>query len=82
MANLTITVDEQTLKRARIRAIEEGESVNRFLARQLEKYARGDREVDGQREITDRFVALSERLAGSSHGDGWTREQLWEESLP
>lgn len=28
MTNLTITVDEQTLKRARMRALEEGTSVN------------------------------------------------------
>ncbi len=35
MANLTITVDEETLRRARIRAIQEGTSVNHYLAQQL-----------------------------------------------
>lgn len=41
MANLTITVDPETLKRARIRAIEEGTSVNRVLGHHLRAYAGG-----------------------------------------
>ena len=81
MANLTITVDEETLKRARIRAIEEGESVNRFLARQLARYARTDQDADRRRENAKRFVQLSKEAAGSSEGRGWTREQLWEDAL-
>ena len=80
MANLTITVDEQTLKRARIRALEEGGSVNRFLARQLARYARGDL-AEEARESAERLVALSEKIAGSSGGQGWTREELWEDAL-
>ncbi len=39
MTNLTITVDEQTLKRARMRASEEGTSVNAVLRDYLESYA-------------------------------------------
>lgn len=31
MVNLTITIDEATLKKARIRAIEQNTSVNRIL---------------------------------------------------
>lgn len=42
MANLTITVDEATLKRARLRALEEDTSVNRVLAAYLEEYARNN----------------------------------------
>jgi hypothetical protein len=36
MTNLTITVDEQTLKRASMRALEEGTSVNAVLREYLE----------------------------------------------
>ena len=39
MANLTITVDEQVLKRARIRALEDDTSVNALLRDYLEVYA-------------------------------------------
>lgn len=74
-------MDEETLKRARIRAIEEGESVNRFLARQLERYARTDENIQKRQEAAARFVELSKRTSGSSGGRGWTREQLWEDAL-
>ena len=40
MANLTITVDEEVLKRARIRAIEQGTTVNTILAEHLARFAR------------------------------------------
>jgi predicted HicB family RNase H-like nuclease len=36
MARLTVTIDEQLLKRARIRAIEQGTSVNRVVSEFLE----------------------------------------------
>jgi len=79
VANLTITVDDETLKRARIRAIEQGESVNQYLARQLDAYANGDG-VRGRRErAAHDFVALSRRLGGSSDGAGWAREDLYED---
>jgi hypothetical protein len=39
MSNLTITVDEATLKKARIRALTEGTSVNEVLRKFLEAYA-------------------------------------------
>ena len=39
MANLTITVDGETVKRARMRALEEGTSVNALLRDYLEDYA-------------------------------------------
>ena len=41
MANLTITVDEATLKRARLRAVQRDESVNAHLAEALRRYADG-----------------------------------------
>ena len=56
MANLTISLDEDLLKRARLRAIEQGTSVNAILRDYLEAYAgvRGLRE----RSIRD-LVRLS-----------------------
>ena len=52
MTNLTITVDEQTLKRARMRALEEDTSVNAVLREYLEAYAGGTRE-----QLADQPVA-------------------------
>ena len=79
VANLTITVDDETLKRARIRAIERGESVNQYLAQRLVEYA--DAEATNsrrQRAATD-FVDLSRELSGSTDGTGWTREELYDD---
>ncbi len=54
MANLTITVDEETVKRARIRALEEGTSVNALLRDYLEDYAGVRRErIEAWRKIRD-----------------------------
>lgn len=81
MANLTITVDAETLKRARIRAIERGESVNSYLADQLRQYADADTEIARQNAVAERLVRLSEKYAGDSGDRTWTREELYDERL-
>ena len=74
MANLTITVDDRLLKEARMRALEDGTSVNALLRSYLERYAGvGD---------TDVALAGFARLARSSvassglGGRTWTRDEL------
>ncbi len=77
MTNLTIAVDEQTLKRARMRALEEGTSVNAVLRAYLESYAGVSRE---QKEALQRILASSrESTSGSGPGGRtWTREELYD----
>ena len=67
MTNLTITVDEQTLKRARMRASEEGTtSVNAVLRDYLESYAGVRRE---RLEALQRILESSrESTSGSGPG--------------
>jgi hypothetical protein len=75
MANLTITVDEGVLRRARIRALEQGTSVNAVLSQLLTSWA-GD---DAAAEAIQRFVQRG-RAAGCGSGGGartWTREDLY-----
>ena len=80
MANLTITVDDGTLKRARMRALEEDTSVNALLREYLEEYAGRRRE---QLEAARRILASSRDSASSSGPEGrrWTRKELYEERL-
>lgn len=76
MANLTITVDAELLKRARLRALEQGTSVNAVLREYLEAFAGPDE----QRAAMKRFVARA-RLSRSGSGPGgrtWTRDELYE----
>lgn len=79
MTNLTIVVDEQTLKRARIRALEEDTSVNAVLREYLEGYAgvRREREEAGRK-----LLELARNSSMSSGGEGLPeREELYEERL-
>lgn len=73
MANLTITVDAELLKRARIKGLERGESVNAFLSRKLAEYAG----ASNQRAALDEVAAIAERFTGRSSGP-WTRDEIHE----
>lgn len=74
MANLTITVDAETLRRARIRALERGESVNAHLAECLNRYAGGS----PQRDVITRVFDLADKAGAGSAATGrsWTRDDL------
>ena len=74
MANLTITIDERLLKQARIRALEDGTSVNALLRAYLERYAGA-----GQAgEALASFARLARRSTATSGPQGrtWTRDEL------
>ncbi len=78
MANLTIALDDRLLKKARMRALEDGTSVNALLRTYLERYA----------GVTDSAVALmafadlaARSLATSGPGGrAWTRDELHDRS--
>jgi hypothetical protein len=83
MANLTITVDEEILRKARARALEQGTSVNAILSEHLARFARLK---DVQGEAFDDLLALA---ATNRRGGGvrrakrraprsWTRDDLHE----
>lgn len=79
MSSLTLTIDEELLRRARIRALEQGTSVNALFREWLESYADPDR----QRRATEEIIAIAERSRASSGPGGrtWTREDAYEERL-
>lgn len=79
MTNLTITVDEHTLKRARMRALEEDTSVSAVLRNYLEEYSGVRRE---RREAGRRLLQLARNSGAGSGGEGLPkREELYEERL-
>jgi plasmid stability protein len=75
--NLTIAVDDEVLRRARIRALEQGTSVNAVLRQFLESYAGAETEA----EARGRLAALARRSPASSGtvGRKWTRGELYEQ---
>lgn len=75
MANLTIVVEDEVLKRARLRATEHGTSVNAVVREYLEQYA-GARSA--QEQALTRLLALSERSPAKRGRRAWTRDDLHE----
>jgi plasmid stability protein len=74
VANLTLVVDDDVLKRSRIRALNDGTSVNAVVRAYLALYAADDATIAGAR-----FVELArETQAGSgAAGRQWRREDVY-----
>lgn len=72
---MTITVSDDLLRRARVRAASEGTSVNSVLRTSLRRYVDDDAEVG---EAWDRFLDIAGRAGGrsSSGGRSWHRDDL------
>ncbi|GAB6057419.1 hypothetical protein [Desulfonatronum parangueonense] len=75
MGNLTITVDEHTLKRARIRALEQDTSVNAVLREYLECYA-GTRLH--RHDAVLKILNIADTVESGRGGRTWSREELHE----
>jgi hypothetical protein len=76
MANLTVTVEEQVLRRARIKALEQGTSVNALVSDYLARFAgMGTTE----KALAD-FLEIAKRSHASSGPEGrtWRREDLYD----
>lgn len=74
MANLTITVDEEVLLKARRRALDHGTSVNAVLRQYLESYAGGKEDRGASMRKFIRRAADSKARSRKS----WTRDELHE----
>lgn len=78
MANLTISVDEEVLKRARIRALEENSSVNAVLGRYLAEYARLHEVRRLREQAVNAVLELAAEADTGSGGHAWKRDDLHE----
>jgi hypothetical protein len=75
MANLTITIDDEILRRARLRALEQHTSVNALLRDYLDAFAAAGA-TWGQ--ATDEILRLSSQASGGRSNRRWTRDELHE----
>lgn len=79
MANLTITIDDELLRLARLRALEQGTSVNALLRDYLVAYA-------GSAQLRERaradLIALSTAATSRRGGATWSRDDLHEREAP
>ncbi len=67
MANMTIAVDDQLLRAARIKAVQQGTSVNEICRQAIEAFAQGAGDADAR---IARIKALAKKVRGGS-------EPLW-----
>lgn len=72
MANLTISVDDATLKRARLRALQRDESVNAVLAEALRRYADASEQAEPMAAVL--ASARASRYGSGPGGRRWTRD--------
>jgi plasmid stability protein len=75
MANLTITVDDQVLKKARLRALEQGTSVNALLREYLDRYAGA---APAHAEAVEGLIQLAKTVRAGRGRRTWTRDELHE----
>lgn len=75
MTNLTITIDEKVLKKARMRALEEGVSVNALLREYLEKYTGSNKQYQ---QATQEILNIAKNASATSDGSRWTRDELYD----
>jgi len=75
MANLTITIDEELLRRARVRAAELGTSVNAVLREYMREWVGSDEE---RAAAVASLIRRSRRSRSSRGGRHWSRDELHE----
>jgi len=78
MTNLTLTIDDEVLKKARARAVAEGTSVNAVVRDQLETYA-GIQEA--RRRAVNTILDLARTTQAGSDGRRWSRDELYQERI-
>lgn len=80
MTNVTVTVDENVLRQARIRALEDGTSLNAVVAAYLEEYAgwraRHAAAVERLLLVTGQSTPEEDESARARGGRTWRREDL------
>jgi hypothetical protein len=76
MANLTLSIDGDLLKRARMRALERDSSVNALVREFLERLAGQTTAREGMRALLD--LAKHSDSGSGPEGRTWTRDELYE----
>ncbi len=76
-ANLTVQLDEEVIRRAKVVAAKRGTSVSALVARQLDELVAEDERYDASRERAIELMVNAKPLGGRT----WTREDIYSERL-
>lgn len=72
MANLTLNIDDRILRRARVRALEQGTTVNALVREYLESFAGVGPAGEGLRTFL--AIAVRGETGSGAGGRRWTRD--------
>jgi len=75
MTNVTLSVDQEDLKQARILALQQGTSVNAVIREFLRNYIASSQRYQ---QVTERILAQAESSQFNSNGSKWSRDKLHE----
>jgi len=82
MSNLTIAVDDNIIKQARVRAIQQGTSVSAKVREFLASYAQGATLPNPQLAAGQAFIAAARGSNLNTEGVTWTREDAYDRVYP
>ncbi|MEE9425092.1 MAG: ribbon-helix-helix protein, CopG family [Methylococcales bacterium] len=75
MTNVTLSIDEEDLKQARVLALQQGSSLNAVIRQFVKNYIG---QTKRYRQVTDRIIQQAESSQYHSEGKKWTRDELYE----
>ncbi len=75
--NLTVHLDEEVIRRAKVVAAKRGTSVSALVARQLDELVAEEERYDAARGRAIELMANAKTLGGRT----WTREDIYAERL-
>jgi hypothetical protein len=83
MSNLTLVIDDDLLRAARIKALQQGTSVNEICREAIARFAAS---ADDRSRIADQLVELANRMsstapAGQATANWSSREEMYDEML-
>lgn len=84
MTNLTISLDEEIIKEARVRAIREGTSVSAKVREFLQQYASEQPAAsrEQQKEAAKKILEMADTHASGLGGWKFNREELYDRPYP
>lgn len=75
MTNVTLSINEEDLKQARIRALQEGTSLNAVIREFIQDYIGRN---EHYRQVTERLLQQAEQSQFNSGDRQWSRDELYE----
>lgn len=74
MANVTLAIDDDLLRLARVKAVQQGTTVNAVVRGWLDEWVHDD----AQGATVDTLLALAKDVGGSNVTPSWRREDLYD----